>query len=89
MTMARRALPAGASTLLVAMFVSRPLLHLLTEAWWFEGVGFTGVFWTRLGWQVLLFTLPFLICATFLRGNLRWAIRRTRAAGWIVQQGFI
>lgn len=87
MTIARRGLQAIAITLLVAVIFSRPLVHLLTEAWWFEAVGFPQVFRTRLGWQVLLFSLSFLAYGAFLWGNVRWAVRRTRTAGWISAKG--
>ena len=87
MTIARRGLQSIAIALLVAVIFSRPLVHLLTESWWFGAMGFPQVFRTRLGWQVLLFSLSFLAYGAFLWGNVRWAVRRTRAAGWIVAQG--
>jgi uncharacterized membrane protein (UPF0182 family) len=87
MSCIRRALPAAAFALLLLALASKPLVHLLTEAWWFEAVGFAQVFWTRLGWRLLLFTLTFLAYGAFLWGNHRWALSRTRAAGWLVHSG--
>ena len=57
MSFIRRALPAAAIALLLLTLASKPLVHLLTESWWFDAVGFAEVFWTRLRWQLLLFTL--------------------------------
>nr|WP_293103150.1 hypothetical protein [Okeania sp. SIO2F4] len=34
--------------LLVVVSLSRTLVHLLTEVWWFNAVDFADVFWTRL-----------------------------------------
>ena len=87
MSLTRRALPGAAIGLLLLALALKPLVHLLTEAWWFEAVGFAEVFWTRLLWRVLLFSLTFLVYGAFLWGNHRWALSRTRAAGWVVRSG--
>ena len=53
---------------------SSTLIHLLTEVWWFDAVGFTQVFWTRLTWQVLLWVTTFAVYVLVLWGNYRLAI---------------
>ena len=58
--------------------VSGSLVHLLTEVWWFDSVGFAEVFWTRLTWQILIWLATFALYALFLWGNYRLAIRLTR-----------
>ncbi|MGK7910391.1 MAG: UPF0182 family protein [Synechococcus sp.] len=56
-------------------FFGRPLLHLVTELWWFESVGYAPVFWTRAGWQVGIWCLSFGVYALGLSGNY-WLARR-------------
>ncbi|MBF2020371.1 MAG: UPF0182 family protein [Hydrococcus sp. C42_A2020_068] len=63
---------------IVGLLFSKTLTHLLTEAWWFEGVGFFGVFWTRLTWQIFVWVGTFAVYALFLWGNYRLAMRGTR-----------
>ncbi|MGK7906892.1 MAG: UPF0182 family protein [Synechococcus sp.] len=58
--------------LAIALF-GRPLLHLLTQLWWFETVGFAPVFWTRAGWQVGLWCLAFILYFFGLGVNYRLA----------------
>ncbi len=54
------------------------LVHFVTEAWWFNAVGFSEVFWTRLTWQILIWTVTFVFYTLFLWGNYRLAMRNTR-----------
>ncbi|MDJ0575202.1 MAG: UPF0182 family protein [Xenococcaceae cyanobacterium MO_234.B1] len=54
--------------------VSTTLVHLLTEVWWFEAVGFDQVFWMRLRWQILIWVVTFLVYMWFLWGNFRLAM---------------
>ncbi len=54
------------------------LVHLLTEAWWFESVGFSQVFWTRLTWQIVLWVIAFVGCGMFVWGNYWLAMEGTR-----------
>ncbi|MGK7874984.1 MAG: UPF0182 family protein [Xenococcaceae cyanobacterium] len=54
--------------------LSKTLTHLLTEAWWFDAVGFSRVFWTRLTWQILIWLGTFVLYALFLWGNYRLAL---------------
>ena len=56
------------------LFAGRPLLHLLTELWWFEAVGFDEVFWTRISWQVGLWLLTLVAFLAILGGNV-WLCR--------------
>ncbi|MDJ0703931.1 MAG: UPF0182 family protein [Leptolyngbyaceae cyanobacterium MO_188.B28] len=58
--------------------VSGSLVHLLTEVWWFDAVGFVQVFWTRLTWQILIWLGTFALYGLFLWGNYRLAMRLTR-----------
>ena len=51
------------------------LVHLLTEVWWFDAVGFTQVFWTRLTWQILIWVVTFVVYILFLWGNYWLAMR--------------
>lgn len=65
--------------IIVGLVVGKPLIHLLTEVWWFNSVGFTPVFWTRLTWQVWLWVLTFGAYFLFLWGNYQWARRWSQA----------
>jgi len=40
--------------------LSKTLVHILTEAWWFDTVGFSEVFWTRLTWQILIWIVKWI-----------------------------
>ncbi|MDJ0712784.1 MAG: UPF0182 family protein [Prochloraceae cyanobacterium] len=60
--------------LFVGIFISKTLIHLLTEAWWFEGVGFSEVFWLRVGWQIGLWLVSFIFYFLFLWGNYQLAL---------------
>ncbi|BAZ45966.1 hypothetical protein NIES4102_29940 [Chondrocystis sp. NIES-4102] len=53
------------------------VVHLVTESWWFEAVGFTAVFWQRLTWQVIIFLVTFAIYTGFLGFNYWLALRLT------------
>jgi uncharacterized protein len=64
--------------LVVTIVCSKPLAHLLTEMWWFDGMGFGEVFWKRFWWQALLWVGTFSSYAIFLLGNYWLAIRRTQ-----------
>ena len=55
--------------LLVVFSLSRTLVHLLTEAWWFNTVDFANIFWTRLNWQIFLWVGAFVIYFLFLWSN--------------------
>lgn len=54
------------------------LVHLLTEVWWFEAVGYGAVFGKRLRWQLGLGLGTFGLTALWLWGNYRLAMVSTR-----------
>lgn len=60
------------------VILSGTLIHLLTESWWFDAVGFLNVFWTRLSWQVAVWVAVFLGYVLVLGGNYGLAMRLTR-----------
>ncbi|MFH7241663.1 MAG: UPF0182 family protein [Spirulina sp.] len=73
----RRLLP----WLLVAVMIlvtAGSLVHLLTESWWFESVGYGAVFGKRLRWQLGLGLGTFGLTALWLWGNYRLAMVATR-----------
>ena len=53
------------------------VVHLLTESWWFETVGFATVFWQRITWQVAIWGITFGVFASFLGFNYWLALRLT------------
>ncbi|NEO97462.1 MAG: UPF0182 family protein [Symploca sp. SIO2E9] len=59
------------------LLLSGTLVHLLTEVWWFETVGFSSVFWTLLIWKSLIWLGTFVIFALFLWWNLHLAMGAT------------
>ena len=67
--------------LLVAIIVSltsiSAVVHLLTESWWFETVGFASVFWQRVTWQVAIWLGTFVVYGAFLGLNYWMALRLT------------
>jgi uncharacterized protein len=63
---------------ILALPLSKTVVHLLTEIWWFQSVGFVEVFWTRVIWQVLLWVITFLLYGGFLWANYRVAMHQTR-----------
>jgi hypothetical protein len=73
--------------LLVGLPLSKMLVHLLTDIWWFNTVGFAEVFWTRITWQVLIWMFTFGVYSLFLWFNYRFAMRQTRQSGFLVLVG--
>lgn len=57
----------------IALLLSKFLVHILTESWWFDALGFSEVFWTRLTWQILVWVFTFFVYFLFLWGNYRIA----------------
>ena len=53
------------------------VVHLLTESWWFEAVGFAAVFWQRIVWQIAIWSITFGVFASFLGLNYWLALRLT------------
>ena len=74
----------------LGLTLSSSLIHLLTQSWWFEGVGFASVFWTRISWQIGASLVTFAVYAGFLFWNYRMAMNFTqhRAFEWLEKQGF-
>ncbi|MEL7507186.1 MAG: UPF0182 family protein [Cyanobacteria bacterium J06554_1] len=62
----------------LAITFSGSLVHLTTEVWWFESVGFADVLWTRLRWQGAIATLSFTVWWLLLFLNYAIAQRLTR-----------
>ncbi|MGB3492566.1 MAG: UPF0182 family protein [Elainellaceae cyanobacterium] len=61
----------------IAIIATGPVIHVLTEVWWFESVTFSEVFWTRITWQLSVGFALFFVFAAFLWGNYRLAIALT------------
>ncbi len=73
----RLLLPWLVAVTLLLVF-SGSLVHLLTESWWFESVGYGSVFWLRLKWQLGLGVGAFALYAGVLWANYVFALRLTR-----------
>ena len=63
---------------LVSLTLTSTLVHLLTESWWFDAVGFTSVFWTRITWQIVIWAATFTVFSLFLWFNYWLADRLSR-----------
>jgi uncharacterized membrane protein (UPF0182 family) len=72
--------------LAIALTFSQTIVHIITEAWWFDAVGFSDVFWTRITWQVVVWVTTFVVYALFLWGNFAIAMRLTRDRPFYVLQ---
>jgi uncharacterized membrane protein (UPF0182 family) len=59
------------------------LVHLLTESWWFQAVGFQQVFWTRLKWQLAVGVAAFGVYFGWLWLNYRLAQYLTRDRDYV------
>ncbi len=67
---------------LVGLFLlSSTLLDLVTDAMWFDSVGYDSVFWTRVGSQAALFLGALLLALVVLLGNIWLAGRLGPPAG--------
>lgn len=73
----RRLLPWIVALTLLLVF-SGSLVHLLTEGWWFESVGYGAVYWLRIRWQMGLGLGLFALYAGGLGGNYAISRRLTR-----------
>ncbi len=63
---------------LVSLTLISTLVHLLTESWWFDAVGFADVFWTRITWQITIWVATFAVFSLFLWFNYWLADRLSR-----------
>ena len=63
---------------LVSLTLISTLVHLLTESWWFDAVGFADVFWTRITWQIIIWVATFAVFSLFLWFNYWLADRLSR-----------
>ncbi len=63
---------------IVSLTLVSTLVHLLTESWWFEAVGFAAVFWTRITWQIAIWVASLAIFSWFLWFNYWLANRLSR-----------
>jgi uncharacterized membrane protein (UPF0182 family) len=66
--------------LLVIAALFTASIGLITDAIWFNSVGFASVFWTRIAAQLLYFAAGFLIAFLFLWLNI-WLVGRTMPKG--------
>ncbi|MEM9804278.1 MAG: UPF0182 family protein [Cyanobacteria bacterium P01_D01_bin.56] len=62
----------------IAIIFSGSIVHLTTEVWWFDSVGFADVLWTRLRWQATIAILSFSLWWLALFSNYAVAQRLTR-----------
>ena len=62
---------------IIGLTLISTLIHLLTESWWFDAVGFAGVFWTRITWQIIIWLATLAIFGSFLWFNYWLALRLT------------
>lgn len=78
MPLKQKAIVAAIFTAIASLTFISTVVHLLTESWWFEAVGFADVFWQRIRWQVLIWAGTFLVFIGFLWCNYWLALRLTR-----------
>ena len=83
----QKVIGAIALVAIVGLTLSSTLVHLLTESWWFEAVGFADVFWTRITWQIIAWVGTLVIYSIFLWGNYRLALAFTRDRAFRYLQG--
>ncbi|WP_224412847.1 UPF0182 family membrane protein [Oscillatoria salina] len=76
--------------LLILFLVLLPagtIAHLLTEAWWFEAVNYSEVFWKILKARSLVWLGTFLVYSIFLWFNYALAMRITQNSGFRLLEG--
>ncbi len=72
---------------IIGLTLMSSLIHLLTESWWFEAVGFEEVFWTRISWQIGIWIVTFAIYSSFLWFNYWLATSLTRDRSFRLFEG--
>ena len=63
---------------IASMTLISTIIHLLTESWWFEAVGYESVFWQRIAWQTAIWIGTFSVFVGFLGFNYWLALQFTR-----------
>lgn len=76
----------GAILAVLLLTLSGAAIHLLTESWWFDSLGYPQVFWTRLRWQFLIWLSVLVVYGAFIFGNYRLALWLTRDIPWRLLQ---
>jgi len=78
------------AVILFGFILSQFLVHLLTDVWWFEAVGFIDVFWTRIIWQIGVWVVTFIAFGLFLYANYRAAMNFTEGHAFqaLTQRGW-
>ena len=71
-----------AVTVLLLFALSGAIVHLITESWWFETVGYDPIFWIRIRWQAIIWGLTLVGYSAFLYANYRLALWLTRETPW-------
>ncbi|MGF1496247.1 MAG: UPF0182 family protein [Elainellaceae cyanobacterium] len=74
----RSAIAIAVPALILLLIFSGTLVHILTESWWFDTIGFADVFWTRISWQIGVWVAVFALYALVLWANYRIAMGVTR-----------
>jgi uncharacterized protein len=63
---------------IVGLTFSSVLVHVFTESWWFDAVGFAEVFWTRLSWEIGVWVAIFAVYLAAVLGNYALSMHLTR-----------
>lgn len=66
------------ATTIIILSVLGNLIHLLTESWWFDSVGFSSVFWKILTWKSITWIVAFVLYGGVLWINFRIARSLTK-----------
>ena len=72
---------------IIGLTLISTLIHLLTESWWFETVGFTDVFWRKITWQMTIWLATLVIYGAFLGFNYWLALRFSRDRSFRIFEG--
>lgn len=72
----RRLLIGTAVLLLAALVGGRLAVDIYTEALWFDGLGYAGVYWRRIASVTAVRVIAALLGAAIVFGNLWWVLRR-------------
>jgi len=66
------------AVLVIVLFLSGSIVHLITESWWFEAIGFSNIFWTQWQWKTITWVTGFVITLATFWGNYALAMHLTR-----------